>query len=170
MAKIKIETSRLLLRQFEVEDAAAVLEFGSHPEVNRYTGDDRMETLDDALDVIRNTWHADYATYGYGRLAVEVKETGRVIGFCGLKFLPEFSQPDIGYRFLPEFWGQGIATECGKAALEHGRSVLGLANIMAIAMVENIGSQRVLEKLGFEVAEETDLDGHHVYIYREAGE
>lgn len=118
MPQTRLETDRLILRHFEVEDADAVLRFGNHPEVTRYTGDaDQIVTLDDAVRVIQQTWHVDYETYGYGRLAIEVKETHEVIGFCGLKFLPEYGRPDIGYRMLPEFWGNrdGSRSRCHEA-------------------------------------------------------
>lgn len=168
MSAIRLETKRLILRQFEIEDAEAVLRFGSHPEVTLYTGDaGEMQTIDDALDVIRNTWHADYQTHGYGRLAIELKESSEVIGFCGLKFLPEYGQPDLGYRMLPEYWGQGIATEASLAVLQHGREELGLKDIIGMVMISNIASQRVLEKLGFEAWKHDVVDGHDIAFYRE---
>ena len=47
----------------------------------------------------------DYATYGYGRFACVWKESGAVIGFSGVKYVPEIGDTELGYRFLPEFWG-----------------------------------------------------------------
>ena len=101
----RLETERLILRYFEIEDAEAVLAFGSHPEVSRYTCDPSpIASLDDARHVITDTWHFDYRTYGYGRLAVVDKETDHVFGFCGVKYLSDLDEIDVGYRFLPDYW------------------------------------------------------------------
>jgi [ribosomal protein S5]-alanine N-acetyltransferase len=162
----RIETERMILREFELEDLDAVLRFGRDPQVTQYTGDAEMiQTEEDARNVITDVWHVDYRTHGYGRLAVEMKDTQEVIGFCGLKFLPELERIDIGYRLLPAYWGQGLATEAAKASLEHGREVLGLSGILGIAMVENVASQNVLKKIGLKLVERTLFDGFDVFIF-----
>jgi RimJ/RimL family protein N-acetyltransferase len=56
---------------------------------------------------------------------------------------------DIGFAFLPEFWSRGYAVESAAAIMDHGRSVLGLGRIVAITAPENLGSIKVLEKIGF---------------------
>lgn len=165
--RTRIETPRLILREFEIDDAPAVLEFGSHPEVSRFTGDaGEVESLDDALRVIVETWHGDYRTHGYGRLAVVDKASDRVIGFCGLKYLSDLQMTDIGYRFLPEFWGRGLATESATAVMDHGREALQLTEIVGMVMPENVGSRRVLEKLGLKESETMVEDGVTLSVYR----
>jgi RimJ/RimL family protein N-acetyltransferase len=164
----RIETERLILREFEIGDAEAVLEFGSHPEVCRYTCDaDSMTTLEDARKVITGTWLNDYEKYGYGRLAVVDKASQKVFGFCGMKYLEDLQETDIGYRFLPEFWGRGIATEATQAVLQYGRSNIGLTNIIGLVVHENIASQRVLVKLGFQHTEDISLDNETAMVFRE---
>ena len=97
---------------------------------------------------------ADYQKYGYGRLAIEWKATGQFVGFTGLKYLPNCQEIDLGYRLAKNFWGKGIATECGKASLDYGFHQLGLRRIIAIIMPQNTASFRVLEKLGFHYEKE----------------
>jgi RimJ/RimL family protein N-acetyltransferase len=93
----------------------------------------------------------DYATYGYGRFACVWKETGEVIGFSGLKYVPEISDTELGYRFLPEFWGLGLATEAGRASINFARSDLRLQRLVALVHPENVASAKVLTKLGFAI-------------------
>lgn len=164
-----IQTERLILREFTLDDAEDVLAFASHPEVTRYTGDAGLVTcIEDATRVITDTWFVDYSKHGFGRLAVVDKQTGRVIGFCGLKYLHELDEIDIGYRFLPEYWGRGIATEAAHAAMRHGREVLNLKNIIGLVMPDNIASHRVLEKIGLQKAEQISLpEADVVQVYRD---
>ena len=165
----RIETERLLLREFALGDASDVLAFASNPIVTRYTADSHLiKSIDDARRVIVDTWHADYRKHGYGRLAVVDKSTERVIGFCGLKYLDDLNEVDIGYRLLPEYWGRGLATESGLAVMSHGHEELGLQNIIGLVLPENLASHRVLEKLGFLKAEQIKLDEIEVVqVYRE---
>ena len=78
---IKIETTRLILREFEVKDADDVFSFASNKEVSIYTGEEAITEKSQALDIIEKTWFVDYAKYGYGRWAVIHKpdNKGKVI-------------------------------------------------------------------------------------------
>ena len=66
-----------------------------------------------------------------------------MIGFCGVKYLPEIELPEVGYRFLREFWGKGIATEAAKACVEFAREDLNIEKLIALIIPENTGSIRV---------------------------
>lgn len=156
---IIIETDRLILRPFQLEDFKAVYEFGSNEEVNKYTGDVLIESLDVAKELIEKVWLYDYQTYGYGRLATIYKPDNKLIGFAGLKYLASMEETDIGFRFLPEYWGKGIATESSKAILKHGFNLLKLKRIIGIAMPENIASNKVLERVGLELYKVDEYEG-----------
>jgi RimJ/RimL family protein N-acetyltransferase len=56
---------------------------------------------------------------------------------------------DIGFAFLPEFWSKGYAVESATAVMDHGRKVLGIGRVLAITAPDNVGSIKVLEKIGF---------------------
>ena len=145
-----IETERTILRRFEISDYQAVFEFGSHPEIGKYTGDELLQTTAEAKDIITNVYQSDYKKYAYGRLATVDKANNKVIGFAGLKYLPEFDATDIGFRFFPEYWNKGIATEVSLALVKYGFQVLKLNRIIGIADPQNIGSIRVLQKAGLQ--------------------
>ncbi|MCH2215878.1 MAG: GNAT family N-acetyltransferase [Flavobacteriales bacterium] len=139
------ETPRLLLREFEISDAEALLRLNSNEEVLRYTGDIAFETVQDARNFLEN--YNEYERNGFGRWAVVLKDSGSFIGWCGLKKNEE-GYVDLGFRFFQEEWGKGYATEAAEASLSFGFKKLGLKEIIGRVAPENKASLRVLEKLG----------------------
>jgi [ribosomal protein S5]-alanine N-acetyltransferase len=89
----------------------------------------------------------------------------KLIGFCGLKQIPALGVPDLGYRFLPQYWGQGIATEASHAVVTYGFDHQGLDLMRAFTMVGHTKSIRVLSKLGFEFEKRDHYPGETKNIY-----
>ncbi|WP_171044281.1 GNAT family N-acetyltransferase [Pseudoalteromonas citrea] len=146
---MKINTLRTIIREFTLADASSVLALNGDPIVTQYTADNSpILTLNDAQTVISNIWLHEYALYGYGRWAVLDNTTHKVIGFCGLKYIPEVGLPDIGYRFLPQYWGNGYATESALACTAYCKSELGVSQFFGDVIADNKASIRVLQKLG----------------------
>lgn len=162
--KVILETDRLLLREFIVADVPAFFRMISDPQVIRYTGD-WANTLEEARRGLEERVFEDYRRHGYGRWAVVYKPVGKVIGFAGLKYLDDVSEVDLGYRFFPEYWGLGLATEASRAVLAYGFETLQLSRIVGIALVENQASIRVLEKVGFRFEKFTSYQGYEVAWY-----
>lgn len=144
-----IETERLLLREMVVEDAQDMLRLYSNPEVQKYTGENVITSKDEIHKKIKEK-QSDYKNHGYGRWVTILKKENLFVGWAGLAYLPEFDEIDIGYRFLPEFWGYGLATEASNAILSYAFEKLKLKRIVAIALKENKASIRVMEKVGME--------------------
>lgn len=152
MEDIVLESERLLIRPFQLEDLEAMYELNSNPIVQKYTGDKLIHTIDEARNVLENVVLKDYKDYGYGRLAVIYKPDNKLIGFTGIKYLPEAGgESDLGYRFLPEYWGKGIATESSRMSLKFAFEKLKLKKIIGFTEVENIASTTVLKKMGFRI-------------------
>ncbi len=150
MIDIKLESERLLIRPFQMGDEIAMYELNSNPIVQKYTGDTLVKTVEQARDLLQNVVLKDYKKHGYGRLAVIYKPDNKLIGFTGIKYLPEAGgESDLGYRFLPEYWGKGIATESSKMSLEFGFNILNLKKIIGFTEIENEASTIVLLKMGF---------------------
>ena len=146
-----VDTGRLLLRRFFPEDLEAFYQLGSRPEIIRYAQGTPYPSREVALEFMRAAPIRDYATYGYGRFACVWKATGQVIGFSGIKYLPEIAENELGYRFLPEFWGRGLATEAGRASVDFARDDLRLKRLVALVHPDNVASSAVVTKLGFRV-------------------
>ncbi len=152
MIDLRLESDRLIIRPFQIEDLEAMFELNSNPIVQKYTGDVLVESLEQTKDMLENVVFEDYKKHGYGRLAVIYKPENKLIGFTGIKYLPETGgDSDLGYRFLPEYWGKGIATESSKMSLELGFKKLNLKKIIGFTEIENLASTRVLEKMGFKI-------------------
>jgi len=147
--KILIETERLILKEITLDDKEQLFKLYSNLEVHKYTGEPLVESMDEMEKAIKIRI-SDYAKYGYGRWATFLKNGMQFVGWSGLAYLPEFDEIDIGYRFFPEYWGLGIATEASRAILTYGFDQLDLERIIAIAMKENKASIKVMEKIGMQ--------------------
>ncbi len=164
MNPIKVlETKRLYLRRMTVEDAENAYLLNLDPEVIQYTGDDSFESIEVAREFLMNYRH--YDEYDFGRWAVIAKDSDEFLGWCGLKYTPELNEYDIGFRFFKKHWNKGYATEAAHACIELGFNHYKLTNIVGRARKENIGSIRVLEKIGLTYFGNFDFDGNEGVIY-----
>lgn len=152
-------TERLILRAYEPRDADAFFRLNCHPDVVRFTGEPPLASVTAARAAIQN--YPDWDRHGIGRWACVLRSNGddsEPIGFCGLKYLDDRAEVDVGYRFLPEHWGRGLATEAGRATLEFGFATIGLESICALVMPGNTRSIRVLVKLGLARVDDVVFD------------
>jgi RimJ/RimL family protein N-acetyltransferase len=150
---IVCESERLTLRHLDAQsDAAFILRLLNEPSFIANIADRGVRTLEDAGRYIETGPRAMYAQYGYGLLRTELKATGEPIGMCGLIKRDWLADPDVGFAFLPEFWGKGYAYESAAAIIEWGRQHKSITRVIAITSPTNRGSQRVLQKLGLQFA------------------
>lgn len=143
-----LQTERLLLRWFDERDAAFVLELVNEPSWIANIGDRNVRTLDDARAWIRDKLVSSYWLHGHGLWAVERRGDGELLGMCGLVQRDALPAADVGYAFVPRFWGQGYAREAAGASLRYAFDVLGKRRVLAIVTPENERSIRVLEAIG----------------------
>jgi RimJ/RimL family protein N-acetyltransferase len=143
-----LETERLILRWQSIDDADFVLGLLNEPSWLRFIGDRGVRTVEDARAYILKGPVAMYERFGFGLFLTELKEEGVPIGICGLVKRDFLDDVDVGFAFLPEFWGRGYAYEAASAVMEYGKSALGLKRIVAITAQDNHSSIRLLEKLG----------------------
>ena len=158
------ETNRLLLRELNPNDAAFAYNLNADTEVIKYTGDEPFASVDEAREFLTKYDH--YQKYGFGRWGVVLKETGELIGWCGLKYTEDLKEYDIGFRFLKIHWNQGYATEAAKLCLELGFNKFGMKEIVGRAMKENLASIRVLQKIGLTYWKDYDFEGEQGVIYK----
>jgi RimJ/RimL family protein N-acetyltransferase len=143
-----IETERLILRHLSTGDAEFILRLLNEPSWLRFIGDKGVRTVEDARAYILRGPVEMYSRLGFGLWLVVLKEESASIGICGLIKRDALEDVDIGFAFLPEYWGKGYAFEAACAVLEYGKNVLGLHRIVAITSVDNDSSVKLLEKLG----------------------
>jgi RimJ/RimL family protein N-acetyltransferase len=162
--KIILETPRLILREFTEDDGEQAYLLNLDPDVIRYTGDGPFESIDAARNFLKN--YPDYQKNGFGRWATIDKQSGEFVGWCGLKYIEDLQEYDIGYRFFKRHWGKGYATESAKACLDHGFAQLNMPFIVGRAAKANTASIHVLQKIGLQYYKEGVFHGDDSVVYR----
>lgn len=166
MKQCELTTDRLMMRPFRAEDGPMMYALNEDTDVLQYTGDVQFETVAAASGFLQN--YGQYEKYGVGRLVVALKETGEILGWCGLKYHPSSDEYDIGYRFFKRHWGKGFATESAKAAMVYGFRTLKLNRIIGRARVENQASINVFNKLDMRFVGPYTEDGKNWVLYEVA--
>jgi RimJ/RimL family protein N-acetyltransferase len=159
-----LQTPRLYLRQFALEDAALLQQLNGDPEVVKFVHEPVMDSIEKATQVLKDIMLPQYSLYNMGRWAVHVKSNNEFVGWCGLKTV-DGGIIDLGYRFHKHNWGKGYATESATHVLDYGFRVLNIPLITAHAHIENKASQKVLEKIGMQFIKEEISDNSPVKTY-----
>jgi RimJ/RimL family protein N-acetyltransferase len=162
----RIETERLLLRGWQDDDFEPWRKINSDPEVMRYIGDGRPRSgpeSDESIHRFRRLWREA----GFSFWAVEELATSRMIGFCGMQPVPDGSgRVEIGWRLVPDTWGQGYATEAAIPARDWAFENLDLDRLVALYQKPNTASRRVMEKLGMTLeGDEVNAEGIPIRVY-----
>ena len=142
-----VETERLIFRKLVEEDLPLLIEQRADPEVNRYLGGPKRQNAE-SLATRMQFYMNCYEKFGFGMCPMIWKETGEIIGTAGLQPLEDTGEIEVGYSIIKKFWGLGIGTEAARGWLEYGFNIMGLERIVAVAVVENTASRRIIEKLG----------------------
>ena len=149
---IQLETARLLLRPMRQYDFDALLLIFTDPRVMAafnhplFTHEQMQRWLQRNLD------HQN--EFGYGLFSVFLKETGELIGDCGLEQMDDMHAAELGYDFRSDYWNQGYATEAARAVRDYAFDVLYLPHLISLIRVGNLSSRRVAEKVGMTLTEE----------------
>jgi RimJ/RimL family protein N-acetyltransferase len=146
---MEITTSRLLLREFTMEDEAALHRLETDPAVRRYMGGGQP-TQEETRAFLHRIQHAlaldPRPSY---TLAMVVRGEGRLMGVVRLTVTNrELGQAELGYRLSPAYWGRGYASEAARALVDFGFSTIGLHRVCALCHPDNSSSQRVMQKVG----------------------
>jgi len=149
MQTLSLETSRLRIRQLEVDDAGFIYRLVNDPQWLRFIGDKGVSNLDDARDYIETGPLEMYRKNGFGLNLVALKDSNEAIGICGILQRETLTEADLGFAFMPDYRGRGFAFEASQAVLEHGLENLGLERVAAILSPQNTASEKLLRKLGF---------------------
>lgn len=142
----KLLTPRLELRPHRFDDVDFMMELNLDPEVTRYVPDGPFEHVCKAMELIESL-RAQFAERKIGRFLVIEKVTGKKLGWCGLKWIEETKEIDLGYRFLRSSWGKGFALEAAHACLSYGFDALNFEKITAQIMPTNKASIALATKL-----------------------
>jgi len=157
---ILLETERVRLRRFGLDDVDRLVELDSDPEVMRWISYGQPSPRSHYEAVVPRLLAQYGATPLLGVWAAETRVDHAFVGWFHLR--PDRIDPDeqeLGYRLRRSVWGQGLATEVGRALVAHGFGTVGADKLSARALVGNAGSRRVMEKCGFALEREVLLVG-----------
>jgi RimJ/RimL family protein N-acetyltransferase len=170
---IFLSTERLDLRQFTEDDADGLFALDSDPEVMRHIGPFAPPDVDSCRERIRTRFLPFYAQYpSYGFWAVVEKASGDFLGWFHLKPALDYvfhkeagyqqGDVDLGYRLRRASWGKGYATEGSRVLVRKALTELDAAQVVAVALIENVASWRVMEKVGMKRVGTFAIPGYEV--------
>lgn len=152
-----LETKRCILREMTEDDLDALYEVYRDPEVSRYT-ENLYEDREKERAYIRDYIEQVYHFCGLGIWLIVLKESKTVIGRAGLAWRDGYDTPEIGFVIAKDYQRQGYAFEVCDAILHYCKE-LDLRMIRVLYQKENIASDKLCKKLGFEVKREFEADG-----------
>ena len=143
-----LHTKSLILRKMTLEDAEDLFEYASDPEVTRYVTWEPHKSVNDSINFLKSALQK-YENKKVSEWGIIYKENNKFIGTCGyVLWVPVHSLAEIGYALSREYWGRGLMTETVKEVIRFGFEKMNLNRVYARCFMENIGSQKVLEKAG----------------------
>jgi ribosomal-protein-alanine N-acetyltransferase len=143
-------SARLILRKPSEQDVAALFAIFADPRTNTFNPSGPYHQRSEANETMKR-WLAHWERYGFGEWVVALKSAPtEAIGFGGLSYsmFGKHEKVNLGYKFSPQVWGQGIASEFTETAVHAGFRILRLQEILATVDVKHLASRRVLEKAG----------------------
>ncbi|WP_334160625.1 GNAT family N-acetyltransferase [Phenylobacterium sp.] len=148
-----LETDRLVLRPFTPDDYELLADLHSDPEVQRYIGGPwPREAIQGRLDA----YVADQAKYGFSKWKAHLRD-GTFVGRCGVSYWARKGEFELGYSFRRIAWGRGLATEAARAVAARFFELSTEPRLHGFTAVENLGSRRVLERIGMRHTGDEDL-------------
>jgi ribosomal-protein-alanine N-acetyltransferase len=158
-----LDTPRLALRPWRLEDIDALHAMWIRPEVRRYLWDDVVIPRERAEATVRDMVEAAEREGIGGWIALD-RETETLVGFAAL-IRREPGDPELLYGLAPEWWGRGLATEASRAVLDYAFGSLGCTRVTAATDVPNAASARVMERLGMRFTHRGRLNGLDTFFY-----
>jgi RimJ/RimL family protein N-acetyltransferase len=162
MPRTFLETARLRLREFTLDDADRIVELDSDPDVMRFISYGAPTPRSAIVEKVLPSWISYYKRVErVGFWAAEVRATGEFAGWFHLRpdrFVAD--EQELGYRFKKSTWGRGYATEGSLALLRDGFAVSSFPKVTARTLLRNVGSQRVMQKCGLTFEERFTYPEH----------
>lgn len=161
-----LKTDRLFLRELTPDDAEALYHIYQEPDVLKYFSRGPPPSIEaERAGIIRHLGH--YEQHGFGLWATILRETGELIGRCGLivQEVDGIEDVEVGYLLSPRFWGRGLATEAARASRDFGFRVAGCPRLISIIHPLNLASKRVAAAIGMKPLKKTRFHDVEVNIF-----
>ena len=165
MGNVMIETPRLILREFDPEDLAGL--YSLYEESDTRFLQPLSENREEELEKLKSYIHYIYGFYGFGLWVVCLKESGRLIGRCGLQveFIQDQGEYELGYMISGKYGRKGYGKEAVTAILEYAEEELEAPRVILRIDTENEPSRRFAENMGFRLMTEATEKKSDVCLY-----
>jgi [ribosomal protein S5]-alanine N-acetyltransferase len=164
MSMTRLETERLILAPWEPDDWLLFKPIATDPQVMHFITGGRP-WADDEIRNFAERNRTNFQDRGFCRWKLVEKASGDFIGFCGLGFLRDHKDPEIGWWLAHDRWGKGLASEAARAAFADALDRVGLKRIISIANPDNHASTRIMQKLGFRLENRYEYAGKPEVMY-----
>jgi [ribosomal protein S5]-alanine N-acetyltransferase len=166
---VVLETPRLRLRRLRMADLDDLAALYADPEVRRFYPEGTL-TREQTREELEHILTVYYAKYGFGLWATILRDTGELIGRCGLLpwVLEGQREVEVAYLLSRAHWGQGLATEAARAILDYGFATLDVPRLICLIDHDNAKSIRVAEKIGMTFDKEVDDGQGLALVYARA--
>ncbi|WP_405608198.1 GNAT family N-acetyltransferase [Polaribacter sp. Asnod1-A03] len=145
---MKLESERLIIRDFEIKDAPFYFNLFNDPDWIRFINDKNLKSIEETA-IFLSKMKKEYSKSGLGYFTVILKETNEAIGVSTALKRDNLEFIDIGYGFLPIARGKGLAKEATVQIIDYVRKTFKQEKVLAFTMPENKNSQKLLQKLNF---------------------
>jgi RimJ/RimL family protein N-acetyltransferase len=162
--RLKIETSRLIVRPFQLTDAEASFGWFASPVVMRFTPTGPDTSIDQTKTRLAK-YEEHQTAHGFSKWIIVDRSNGHPIGDSGLLVLQDYGRIDLGFRLAQPYWGKGLATEAASAWVHAAFNDLSLDRLTALVHPENAASIRVLAKLRFRVERQDTIMGRNSILF-----
>jgi ribosomal-protein-alanine N-acetyltransferase len=159
-----IETERLILRPPCEDDLDELAVLHADPEVTRYLSGGRPRSREEVKEKLHRAVE-HWRQHGFGMFALIERADGRFAGHCGVGYFHGMGDAELAYSLARRCWGRGLATEAVAAVLRHAFEVVGLPRVLAVAVLENEASRRVMVKAGMTLQSPYQFDGRQAVLY-----
>ena len=164
---MELQTQRLMLRELTPEHAADGFRLYSDPRVAKYLGGTPAVSVEDEARRFAGHRERYWETRGYGLMAVFQQSDGAFVGICGHLHwhIDGADEVEVAYALLPEYWGNGYATEAARALADDAFERIGCDRVISLVMPENTASANVARKNGMHLEREWSLNGKTVMVF-----
>jgi RimJ/RimL family protein N-acetyltransferase len=161
-----LKTERLYLRNFEQNDLVLFASLMADPEVMRFSLSGPL-SHERAKEIFQNRILGHYQKYGYGLLAIFLKESHEFIGGIGLMThtIDGIEEIELAYRLFPKYWNQGFATEAATAVCEYAFRTMNIKRLISIIDPKNHKSLKVAKRVGMHFWKDTLYHDLPVHVY-----
>jgi RimJ/RimL family protein N-acetyltransferase len=143
-----------MFREFSMKDIDEYYKLEKDPLVRKYIPNIHNSTYAECKESLKKYIDKYNDGTDIQTWAVALRENRRLIGITGFRYLDELDKVEIGIKLMPDYWGNGYATETGKALIQYAFKRLGLKEIITMALPENERSMNAMQKIGL------DFDGY----------